>query len=201
MFESSWNARAKSEYIAFLAPKIREILKNQKSVLDVWCTNGWLLHYLDKTVKYTGLSYSQSDIDVIKSKWHEAYLVNLDKETIPLADESVDCIFASHILEHFEKSELIALMNELRRVLKKGGVIILITPTDYNPFFYAEWTHIKPFNHGSLPWLLRDFEFTEVDWMYPKLSFFPKSLQALLRFPLFFLKPILWKEVVAYGKK
>jgi predicted SAM-dependent methyltransferase len=45
--------------------------------------------------------------------------VNLDLENIPLKDESVDCIFASHILEHFEKAELIKLMNEFYRVLKK----------------------------------------------------------------------------------
>ncbi len=159
------------------------------------------MHYLNPKAKYTGISYSQSDIDVIRKKGQTAHLVNLDKEKLPLEDQSVDCIFASHILEHFEKSELINLMNECYRVLKKDGEIILITPTDYNPFFYAEWTHIKPFNHGSLPGLLRDFEFREVDWMYPKLSFLPKTLQAILRFPLFFLKPFLWKEVVAFGKK
>lgn len=201
MFEYSWNKRASSNIIPKLNPKIKDIIKQSKIVLDVWCANAWLSHYVDKNAKYIGLSYSESDINVVKSKWHDWYVVNLDLEKIPLEDESVDCIFASHILEHFEKAELIKLMNEFYRVLKKDWNIILITPTDYNSFFYWEWTHIKPYNHASLPWLLKDFWFQDVKWMYPKISFFPNRLQSLLRFPFFFLKNIIWKEVVAYWKK
>lgn len=201
MFEYSWKIRATEKKIPKLNKKIINLLKKHKTILDVWCVSGWLSTYLHKDQKYIWISYSQSDIDAVKERWHEGFLVNLDKEKLPLSDESIDCIYAGHIIEHFEKQELIALMNEFKRVLKKGGHIILATPTDYNSFFYAEWTHIKPYNHWSLPWLLTDFWFTEVDRMYPKISFLPKKYQGLLRFPFFFLKNIIRKEVFARGKK
>lgn len=201
MFEWSWNNRAEGLSIPKLNAMILKILRTSKIVLDVWCVSGWLSTHLDKDTKYIWLSYSQSDIDAVKKKWHDAYLVNLDKEPIPLPNESVDCIYAGHIIEHFEKKELIDLMNEFHRVLKKWWHIILSAPTDYNSFFYAERTHVRPYNHWSLPGLLHDFEFKEVDWMYPRLSFLPKKYQALLRFPLFFLKNIFRKEIFSWWKK
>lgn len=201
MFEYSWNLRANSDRITKLNPKILSIINNSKIVLDVGCANAWLSNYVNEKAKYIWLSYSESDINVVKSKWYEWYVVNLDLEKIPLENESVDCIFASHIIEHFEKAELIKLMNEFSRVLKKWWNIILITPTDYNSFFYWEWTHIKPYNHASLSWLLKDFWFRDVEWMYPKIYFLPNKIQAVLRFPFFFLKNLIWKEVIAYWKK
>ena len=201
MFEWSWNNRATGTSRPRLHKKILQLLQSWKIVLDVWCVSGWLSTYLTKEQKYIWLSYSQSDIDAVKARWYEAYLVDLDNELIPLENESVDCIYAGHIIEHFEKKELIQLMNEFHRVLKKWGSIILSAPTDYNSFFYAEWTHVRPYNHWSLPWLLHDFSFKNIDRMYPKLSFLPKKYQAVLRFPLFFLKNSIWKEIFARGKK
>jgi hypothetical protein len=85
--------------------------------------------------------------------------------------------------------------------MKKWWRIILITPTDYHPFFYAEWTHVRPYNHGSLPGLLRDFEFQNVDWTYPKVDFIPQRYQGILRFPFFFLKFPYWSEIAAWWTK
>lgn len=201
MFEHSAVKRSSDKNIKRLPAKIVDILKRQSVVLDVGCANWWLSHYVSPSAKYIGLSYSHADIDKIKKDWHEGLLVNLDTEKIALEDGSVDCIFASHVMEHFDKVRTIEIMNEFRRVLKKWGYIILTTPTDYNSFFYAEWTHVRPYNHWSLPGLLRDFEFKEVDWMYPKISFLSHKLQALLRFPLFFLKDIFWNEVTSWGIK
>lgn len=92
-------------------------------------------------------------------------------------------------------------MAELKRVLKKNGQITLITPTDYHSFFYGEWTHVRPYNHESLPEMLKDLGFKNVDWYYPRLRRLPKMLQRYLRFPLFPLRNYFWKEVVAIGKK
>ncbi len=201
MFEYSGQTRASLKNIPKLSSKIQSLVTGKKHVLDIGCASGWFTHYIDSDASYTGISYSQSDIDVIEKMGHTAHLVNLDTEPLPLPDMSVDLVFISHVVEHFEKAELIALMNECRRVMKDGGVIILMTPTDYHPFFYAEWTHVRPYNHGSLPGLLRDFDFRDVDWTYPALSWLPQKWQALLRFPFFFLKPFLWKEVASWGTK
>ena len=43
-------------------------------------------------------------------------------------DDSVDLIYASHVLEYFEREEVIDVLKEWFRVLKKGGVIRLAVP-------------------------------------------------------------------------
>jgi SAM-dependent methyltransferase len=201
MFEYSASTRVADKNIPPLSKKVRTELQKHKTVLDLGCVNWWLTHYIAEDANYIGISYSQADIDHIRAKWYKGHTVNLDKDPIPLEDASVDCIYMGHIVEHFEKSELIGLMNEAHRVLKKWGALIVATPTDYNSFFWAEWTHVRPYNHGSLPELLKDFTFTVADRFYPPIASLPQRWQALLRFPLFFLKDILWKEIVVIGYK
>jgi len=48
---------------------------------------------------------------------------------LPFASESVDSIYATHMLEHFYHDELAALLSECFRVLKPGGGIRIIVPS------------------------------------------------------------------------
>jgi len=45
-----------------------------------------------------------------------------------LHDNSVDLIYASHVIEYFNRSEVLVLLKEWRRVLKKGGTLRLAVP-------------------------------------------------------------------------
>lgn len=47
---------------------------------------------------------------------------------IPLADESTEVIYCSHILEHLTKKDGMQLLNECFRVLKKEGLLRLVVP-------------------------------------------------------------------------
>lgn len=47
---------------------------------------------------------------------------------LPLPDETVDYLYASHVLEHLERGEAGALVAEARRVLKAGGVFRIVVP-------------------------------------------------------------------------
>lgn len=74
--------------------------------------------------------------------------LNLNTDVLPFADNSVDCIFSYHALEHLD-NYLFAL-SEMWRVLKHGGQFFAETPyvtlTEYNlvnPF------HLRHFNEYS----------------------------------------------------
>ncbi len=55
------------------------------------------------------------------------HVCNLDTDRLkPLASESQDFIVASHVLEHV--AEPIGLINEMHRVLKPGGVALILLP-------------------------------------------------------------------------
>ena len=65
-----------------------------------------------------------------------------DGKTIPFDNNTFDCILSSEVFEHmFNINEI---MNELSRVLKKGGVILITCPFAWNlheiPNDYARYT-------------------------------------------------------------
>ena len=47
---------------------------------------------------------------------------------LPLEDETVDAIYTSHMFEHIPYKELIALIAECKRVLKKNGTLSVCVP-------------------------------------------------------------------------
>jgi predicted SAM-dependent methyltransferase len=59
--------------------------------------------------------------------WHIHYIRPIDNLR-PIADGSVDLVYASHCLEHFSHRRLNAVLTEWRRVLKPGGVLRLGVP-------------------------------------------------------------------------
>jgi predicted SAM-dependent methyltransferase len=50
------------------------------------------------------------------------------RKGLPFDDESIDFIYSSHFIEHLSKEECNSVLNECYRVLKKGGLIRLVTP-------------------------------------------------------------------------
>jgi len=62
-----------------------------------------------------------------KTKWPKFELVDIRKKW-PLKNKSVDYIYCSHVLEHFEKYKTGEILKESRRVLKKGGILRIVLP-------------------------------------------------------------------------
>jgi SAM-dependent methyltransferase len=60
-------------------------------------------------------------------EWPEFELHDI-RRTFPLDDDSVDYIYCSHVLEHFEKSEAARILKDCLRVLKNTGVIRIVVP-------------------------------------------------------------------------
>jgi predicted SAM-dependent methyltransferase len=62
-----------------------------------------------------------------ETKWPPLALVDIRRK-LPLRDQSVDFIYCSHVLEHFEKWQSESILKECKRVLKKTGIIRVILP-------------------------------------------------------------------------
>ncbi len=102
-----------------------------------------------------------------------------------IPDETVDIVHASNFLEHFTDEDLHRIMNEIKRILKKGGKLILMQPNyrySYKTYF-DDPTHKKAFSHVSLESFLISYNF-EIIKMIPK--FLPFSLQSRPSFIPFF---------------
>lgn len=57
--------------------------------------------------------------------------MNLNKRWKPFKNESVDIIYASHLLEHLSSKSTDIFFLEAQRCLKKGGVIRIVVPDLY----------------------------------------------------------------------
>ena len=75
-------------------------------------------------LKKTKLDYKTADLE---SPWAD---LHFNIENIPLDDGSFDIVMANHILEHVE--DLNKALNEVYRVLKSGGMAILLSPVNFN---------------------------------------------------------------------
>ncbi len=62
-----------------------------------------------------------------KLKWPEIKLFDIRRK-LPFENQSVDFIYCSHVLEHFEIWEALKILNECKRVLKKGGWLRVVIP-------------------------------------------------------------------------
>jgi SAM-dependent methyltransferase len=65
-------------------------------------------------------------------------------------DESFDAVFSSHVIEHVGNP--VALLLEMRRILRPGGALITVLPTQFaSPSYrlFAKWTGEGPPRHVS----------------------------------------------------
>jgi SAM-dependent methyltransferase len=76
-----------------------------------------------------------------------------------LPDESVGAVTAFHILEHLPLDEIVKVLDESRRILRRGGVAIYETPNPENlqvgaHTFYTDLTHRNPLPSSTLRFLV-----------------------------------------------
>jgi len=97
--------------------------------------------------------------------------INLETDKIDLENETCDIITANSLIEHIKNPE--NLLKESKRLLKKNGFLILVTPDWAQNFenFYDDPTHVKPYTKKSLAFLLESYGFkniTIVPWLVCK---------------------------------
>ena len=63
-------------------------------------------------------------------KWNMEHNIQFADATksIPLKTSSVDCIYTSHMVEHLSQIGVRSFLNEVKRVLKVGGVVRIAVP-------------------------------------------------------------------------
>ena len=113
--------------------KVSEYLKNvsnDKVVLDAGCGTGKFLNILEEnSKKYIGIDLSEKQLEraKIKSKKNNSEFICSNLSNINLESNSVDLIVSSWVLGTItDLDERNKCLNELKRILKTNGMIILI---------------------------------------------------------------------------
>lgn len=104
--------------------------------------------------------------------------------------EFYDVIMARDVLEHFDKCEILTILDLIFLALKKDGLLILKVPNGESPFGgryrYGDFTHEIAFTRASLSQILRAIGFTDV--VFRPEGPVPKDFFSFIRF-------ILWKII------
>ena len=114
------------------------------------------------------VKFAAPDVEVIQS---ESTRMDL------LESEQVDVVFVSNFFEHLSKEDIVKTIREVRRVLKKGGSLLVLQPNirycarDYWMFF----DHITPLDDRSLSEALEVNGFRVVECRPRFLPFSTKS--------------------------
>jgi SAM-dependent methyltransferase len=74
---------------------------------------------------------------------------------LPVADRSIDHVFAVHFLEHVHR--LLPLLNELHRVLRPEGVLHVMVPHRASVNAWADPTHVRFFHPQTFKFLCRPY--------------------------------------------
>ena len=99
-------------------------------IADVGCGPGFLLVCISKlfpTAELTGVDQSDELMKVARSRCQGLHTLKGDASTaLPLQDQSVDVIFALHVVEHLAEPK--NFLDEAHRALRPGGMLVVATP-------------------------------------------------------------------------
>jgi SAM-dependent methyltransferase len=132
---------------------INNVVADQRVAVDVWPDVG---------------RYADDDV--------EALVLDASRDLASLGSAAFDVVLASNILEHLEPRVIPSVVDDVRRLLRPGGRLIVIQPNFRlaAKYYFDDYTHRSVFTDVSLPNLLQAHGFA-IDRVDPK--FLPYSMR------------------------
>lgn len=164
-------------------------IKSGSKCLEIGCGRGEFLEAFQRA----GLECYGTDLSdyCAKNKTNlKVIRSDISKSDLPYADGSFDLVYHKSFIEHFYSPEKI--MIETFRVLKPGGMVIILTPdwASQMKTFYEDFTHSRPYTVRALQDALEIFGFSDVHaelfyqyptiWRYPFLKAVSRCLQLII---------------------
>lgn len=144
IFQKYWHSKRFKEVLSLVKPV-------EGPILDLGCHGGTFTQkVLSKTgsQEIYGVDISPSAIELIKKKIPGGHFQVASAEELPFKNNFFSAVFCLEVLEHVDNPG--KALEELSRVLKKGGYALLLVPTDNKLFrwvwflwtmYYPVWRH------------------------------------------------------------
>jgi O-antigen chain-terminating methyltransferase len=137
-------------------------------VIDLGCGRGeWLELLAENGIEARGVDSNSLQVEQSRARGFDVTEQDLFVYLESIPDESAGAITGFHIIEHLSFNALMALLNEVLRVLRPGGVAIFETPNPENivvgsNYFYLDPTHRHPLPTELMEFLFKNRGFEEV---------------------------------------
>lgn len=189
-------------------------MKKGDKLLDAGCGRGdFSKGFQDLGLEVFGIDREKSNSEMLKGI--EVKLIDIEKDPFPFNREVFDFVFSKSVIEHLWDPE--HFIKECYRVLKPGGMIIIMTPDwiSQAKIFFDDHTHKRPFTTETIKDLLKIFDFKKVEaenfyqlpliWRFSILKIISKFISliipATLRPKRKFIKFSIERMVLGYGRK
>jgi len=180
IFKKNSGVQSKWHHLKFR--KILESMVGHKNVLNVACSAGTLDPLL-KVENVVGLDFSLKQLlfaSTNNTSEQNSYVCG-DACRLPVKSGCFDLVVASEFIEHIDTSSFNAFLDEIHRVLKPGGEVILTTP-NYLSFWPVLEMALNKFG---------DVDYTEQHINKFTPSRLSKSIIAKNQFEVLEIKPFL----------
>lgn len=166
-------------------------------IIDLGCGNGSIVWWLQQggflNAEGTDVSAEQvkaaKDLDLKNIKQGNLFEYIKNKKAF------YDVIFLRDVIEHFNKEEIMLMLEFCYNSLTDNGIIIIQAPNAESPFGsrmrYGDFTHETSFTGASLSQILRSVGFNSIEGHPVELVV--HGLKSLVRF-------ILWKAIESFYK-
>jgi ubiquinone/menaquinone biosynthesis C-methylase UbiE len=118
-----------------------------KTVLDLGCNTGYLLHSFLQSERFTaiGADIVHSYLELARESYGDTIkFVQTTPSNIPLSDDSVDVVYTIDTVEHLSRAEEI--FREVFRLLRPGGLFLV----HFNPWLNPYGSHLEDII--AFPW-------------------------------------------------
>ena len=127
---------------------------------------------------YRESSESEKWINVDKVDVKKDMSLNLEKIPYPFESNSFDLILAKHVIEHIHQDKFIEVMDELHRILKEDGNLVIVCPCDNKS---GDPTHVHIINPNTFSYL-KNFKVEKVSYRCDKLKWAKRFMMHLFPF-------------------
>ena len=152
-----------------------EALSATPPVLDLGCGRGELLLLLREAgVKATGIEGDGAVAEAARRRGLDVVEGDVLSVLETMPDTSRGAVTAIHLFEHLEPETLIAVLAEIRRILRPGGALIVESPNPHSlrvgaALYWVDPTHRRPLMPETLELYLKTggFEVEKRELLHP----------------------------------
>ena len=156
---------------AHLQNQIRQHFPPDKdaAILDVGCGHGAMLYFARQAGYHNTVGIDCSPAQVVEAG-RQGITGIIEGDVLQVLDtfpaESQDVVIAFDVIEHFTKDELLGCLDQIYRVLKTGGRLIIHAPNGASPFCgrirYGDFTHELAVTRESMTQLCQVGGFSQI---------------------------------------